>query len=410
MVLLYNGIKWKWEGEENLEEKRLETRLVQSFFDKKERLGSLTTPLYQTSTFIFDSAEQGEARFSGVESGYIYTRLGNPTIEELERKIADLEGGEYGVAFSSGMAAISAVLFSLIKTGDHILVSEGIYGCTFGFLNLLKEKFNVDHNLIKMDDFENVKNQIRENTSVIYIETPINPTMKLVDIEGVANISKQYGIKTVVDNTFCSPYIQRPLQLGADIVVHSATKYIGGHGDVIAGLAVGPKEIMEPLKVSVLKDIGGVLSPFDAWLLLRGLKTLAVRMERHCENAKVIAERLKTHPKIRRVIYPGDESFEQYELAKKQMDHFGGLISFDFNNDEKEVAQRFLNHLKMINVAVSLGDVETLIQHPATMTHSSVPEEERRKMGITNSMIRLSVGLENVEDIWNDLQQALNKL
>lgn len=400
----------KWEREEIMEKKHMETRLVQGFSNKENQAGSLTSPLYQTSTFVFDSSEQGEARFSGVESGYIYSRLGNPTVEELERKIADLEGAEMGVAFSSGMAAVSSVLLSIINSGDHILVSEGIYGCTFGFLNILKEKFKVDFDLIKMDDPENILKSIRENTTVIYIETPINPTMKLVDIEQVAKIAKDKGIKTVVDNTFCSPYLQRPIQLGADIVIHSATKYIGGHGDVIAGLAVGPKDFMEELKMTVLKDVGGVLSPFDAWLLLRGLKTLAIRMDRHCENTKVIAERLKTHPMINRVIYPGDKSFEQYELAKEQMDDFGGLISFDFINDKKEVAQQFMNELKMIHVAVSLGDVETLIQHPATMTHSGVPEEERTKMGITHSMLRLSIGLENVDDIWNDLENALNKL
>ncbi|MDQ0257819.1 methionine-gamma-lyase [Evansella vedderi] len=389
--------------------KDIETRLIHGFFDRQQHFGSLAPPLYQTSTFTFANAEQGEARFAGNESGYIYSRLGNPTVNEFESKIADLEGGEAGLAFSSGMAAVSAILIALVKTGDHILVSEGVYGCTFGFLNIMKDKFNVDYDLINMDNEEPIKGKIKNNTSVIYIETPINPTMKLVDIELVSKIAKERDIFVVVDNTFCSPYLQQPLKLGADIVIHSATKYIGGHGDVIAGLAVGPDNFIQNVKMTTQKDIGGVLSPFDAWLLIRGLKTLAVRMDRHCSNAHYLFEKLKSHSKVTNIVYPGDPEFYNHQLVKRQMKNFGGLISFEVKGG-KQGAQRFMNELQLIQVAVSLGDAETLIQHPATMTHAVVPEEERIKMGITDSLLRLSVGLESEQDIWNDIETALNKI
>lgn len=389
--------------------KNLETQLIHGFFDRKQHHGSLAHPLYQTSTFTFENAEQGEARFAGNESGYIYSRLGNPTVTELEKKIAALEGGDEGLAFSSGMAAVSAVLMALIKSDDHILVSEGVYGCTFGLLNILKDKFKVDFNLVSMSEEATIRENIKPNTKVIYIETPINPTMKLVDIELICKIAKEMDIKVVVDNTFCSPYLQQPLLMGADIVIHSATKYIGGHGDVIAGLAVGPAEFMQEVRMTTQKDIGGILGPFDAWLLLRGLKTLAVRMDRHCDNTKFLFKKLKEHSKVTNIVYPGDEEFSQYPLAKRQMKDFGGLISFEVVGG-KHAAQRFMNELKLIQVAVSLGDAESLIQHPATMTHAVVPEEERAKMGITDSMVRLSVGLENAQDIWSDIETALNRI
>ncbi|UCZ53263.1 methionine gamma-lyase [Bacillus shivajii] len=389
--------------------KSLETRMIHGTYDRSRHYGSLTPPMYQTSTFSFESAEQGEARFVGNESGYIYSRLGNPTVDTLEKKIADLEGGEEGIAFSSGMAAVSAVLLALVKSGDHILVSEGVYGCTFGLLKMMKEKFNVDYDLIRMESEEAILSKIKPNTKALYIETPINPTMKLVDIEMVVNMGKQHNLPVVVDNTFCSPYLQQPLAIGADIVLHSATKYIGGHGDVIAGLVVGKSEFIQEVRMTTQKDIGGVLAPFDAWLLLRGLKTLAIRMDRHCENTEKLFEKLQEHPKVKNIVYPGDPSFHQYDLAKKQMKHFGGLISFEIEGT-KEMAQKLMNELTMIQVAVSLGDAETLIQHPATMTHAVVPEEEREKMGITDQLLRLSVGLECPDDIWEDLEQAINKI
>lgn len=368
--------------------------------------GSLTTPIYQSSTFVFPKAESGGARFAGEESGYVYTRLGNPTLTVLEQKIAALEKAEAALAFSSGMAAVSAVLLGHLKSGDHILCSKGLYGCTFGLLTMLKEQFQIDHSLADMTDESSLLSSIRPNTRIIYIETPINPTMELVDLTMIARVAKAQQITTVVDNTFLSPYLQRPLGLGCDLVLHSATKYIGGHGDVIAGVVAGAKDTIDQLRMTALKDIGGVLSPFDAYLLIRGLKTLGIRMQKHCENAQLVAEFLASHAQVQTVHYPGLPSFPQHELAKRQMDGFGGLISFELKGGIA-AGKRMMNHLQLCKLAVSLGDVETLIQHPASMTHSIVPAEERRKMGITDGLIRLSVGIEDVKDIIADLSQAL---
>ncbi|SDN75017.1 methionine gamma-lyase [Alkalicoccus daliensis] len=387
--------------------KDIETRLIHSFFDRSKHHGSLAAPIYQTSTFVFDSAEQGEARFAGEEEGYVYSRLGNPTVRELEQKLADLEEGEEGIAFASGMGAVSAILMHLLKSGDHVLVSEGVYGCTYGFLELMQDKFKVDYDLFDMQTADAIEKMIRPESRVLYVETPINPTMKLVDLEMVIQTAEKHNLKVVVDNTFCSPYLQQPLTLGADFVVHSATKYISGHGDVIAGAAVGPSEDMQKIRMSVQKDVGAVLGPFDAWLLLRGLKTLSVRMDRHCENARFIFEKLKQHPKVNHIIYPGDPEFSGYKLAEKQMKDFGGLISFEIAGG-KAKAQKFMNALEVVQRAVSLGDAESLIQHPASMTHAVVPAEERKKMGITDALVRLSVGLENKQDIWADIEAALH--
>ncbi|MEK5389434.1 methionine gamma-lyase [Margalitia sp. FSL K6-0131] len=389
------------------DKKRFETEVIHAGYESLDFQGSLVPPLFQTSTFTFPTAEVGEKRFAGETEGYIYSRLGNPTVSVLQERIAALEGGEAALAFSSGMAAVSATLFHLTKTGDHILCSEGIYGCTFGLLQLMEKKFGIGHDLVSFENEEEVRGYIKENTTCIYIETPINPTMKLVDLEMVVRVAQEKNIPVVVDNTFCSPYLQQPLALGCDYVIHSATKYIGGHGDVIAGLVIGSKAEMDKMAMTTLKDIGGVMSPFDAWLLLRGLKTLPVRVDRHCDNARKIAEKLKEHPKVKTLLYPGDESFPQYKLAKKQMRYPGGMISFEVDGTKQDT-QCFLNRCKLIKIAVSLGDSETLIQHPATMTHAVVPEEERLKMGISDTLIRLSVGLEAWEDIWEDLNQALS--
>jgi methionine-gamma-lyase len=388
---------------------RFETEVIHSGYRADEHQDSLVPPLYQTSTFTFASAEQGEKRFAGQEEGFIYSRLGNPTVKILEERMAVLEQGEAGLAFSSGMAAVSAVLVALTKTGDHILCSKGVYGCTFGLLELLKGKYGIEHDFSIMDSTERLEREILPNTACIYIETPINPTMKLVDLEMVARLANEKGIPVVVDNTFCSPYIQTPLTLGCDVVIHSATKYICGHGDVIAGLVIGKKEFIRQVSRTTQKDIGGIISPFDAWLLLRGIKTLPVRMDRHCENAQKLFEFMKSHPKIETVYFPGDPDHRDYPIAKKQMKHSGGLISFTITGT-KESAQQFMNQLQLIKIAVSLGDAETLIQHPATMTHAVVPEEERRKMGIEDTLLRLSVGLEAWEDIQADLEQALEKV
>jgi methionine-gamma-lyase len=387
-------------------EKQFETLVIHHGYDTKEHLGSLSVPIFQTSTFTFDTAEQGETRFAGEEEGYIYSRLANPTVRVLEEKMACLEGGEKALAFGSGMAAVSAVLFALTKANDHIICSQGIYGCTFGLLDLLKQKYNILHDFCSMETEEELVRLIRPETVCIFIETPINPTMKLIDLDMVVKVAKEYGIKVIVDNTFCSPYLQTPIKHGCDVVVHSATKYIGGHGDVVAGIAVGSKELMEEVAKTTQKDIGGIISPFDAWLLLRGLKTLPVRMDRHCANAEKISKRLKEHPLVSKVYYPNDPDNPDYTISQKQMKLGGGLVSFEIKGTKQDV-QRFLNRLQLIKIAVSLGDTETLIQHPATMTHAVVPEEVRKNMGISDQLVRLSVGLEAWGDIWQDLEQAL---
>ncbi|MGZ6539992.1 MAG: methionine gamma-lyase [Bacteroidia bacterium] len=388
---------------------RFETEVIHAGYNSNEFLGSLIPPLYQTSTFTFASAEQGEKRFAGQEDGYIYSRLGNPTVKILEDRMAELEKGERALAFSSGMAAVSAVLVALTKTGDHILCSQGVYGCTFGLMQLLKEKYDIGHDFSLMNSIETLENEILPNTACIYVETPINPTMKLVDLELIARIAKEKGIPVVVDNTFCSPYLQTPLIYGCDIVIHSATKYICGHGDVIAGLVIGKNEFIQKVSRTTQKDIGGIISPFDAWLLIRGLKTLPVRMDRHCENADRLFAFLKDHPKIEHVYFPGDNEHPDYATMQKQMKKPGGLISFSVKGT-KETAQKLINQLGLIKIAVSLGDAETLIQHPTTMTHAVVPKEDRIKMGIEDNLLRLSVGLEAWEDIRTDLEQALEKI
>lgn len=389
--------------------KHFETSAIHTGYSPEELNGSLSTPIFQTATFSFDSAEQGERRFSGEEEGYIYTRLGNPTVRVLEERIAALEGGERGIAFSSGMAAIASVLISLTKAHDHIIATAGVYGGSYSLLSMLKEKYDILTDYSAMESKEEIKSLIRPETACIFIETPINPTMKLIDIQMVAEVAKEYDIPVIVDNTFSTPYLQRPLELGADVVIHSATKYIGGHGDVIAGLVVGKEKFINQLKLSTLKDIGGVLSPFNAWLLLRGMKTLAVRMERHCDNAEKIFTKLKNHNMVANVYYPGDPNSGQSSILKKQMKRGGGMISFEIKGT-KEDAQLFLNNLSVIRLAVSLGDVDSLIEHPATMTHANIPKEEREAMGISDQLIRLSVGLEHWEDIWADLNQALNRM
>ncbi|WP_411954151.1 methionine gamma-lyase [Alkalibacillus sp. S2W] len=388
---------------------RFETDVIHHAYDSKDHYDSLATPIYQTSTYTFANAEQGEARFAGEDQGFIYSRLGNPTVRHLEERIAKLENAESGLAFASGMAAVSATLIALTKANDHILCSRGIYGCTFGLLDIMRDKYNIQSDFSFMESENVVRQMIQDNTAVIYIETPINPTMKMIDLEMIARVAKEYDIPVVVDNTFSSPYLQRPIDSGCDIVLHSATKYIGGHGDVVGGLLVGKEEFISEVAMTTQKDIGGIMAPFDAWLLLRGLKTLPLRMDRHSDNAEKIVDKLKAHPKIKSVYYPFDPDHEHYHIAQKQMKLGAGVISFELEGGKAE-AQAFLNKLSFIKLAVSLGDAESLIQHPGTMTHSVVPEESREHMGITDSLIRMSCGLEAWEDIWEDLNQALEQV
>ncbi|MGE6595282.1 methionine gamma-lyase [Bacillus proteolyticus] len=386
-----------------MKKKHIETALIHHGYESNENKGSLTPPLFQTSTFTFETAQQGEASFAGEDPSYIYSRLGNPTVKLFEERMAVLEGGEEALAFGSGMAAISATLIGFLKAGDHIICSNGLYGCTYGFLEVLEEKFMITHSFCDMETEADIENKIRPNTKLIFVETPINPTMKLIDLEKVIGVAKRNDLLVIVDNTFCSPYLQRPLELGCDAVVHSATKYIGGHGDVVAGVTICKTKALAEKIRPMRKDIGGIMAPFDAWLLLRGLKTLAVRMDRHCDNAEKIVSFLKNHDAVEGVWYP------EGELASRQMKRGGGVISFSVKGG-KEETQAFINDLHFITIAVSLGDTETLIQHPATMTHAAIPAELRQEMGIYDNLIRLSVGLESWEDIVSDLEQALKKI
>ncbi|EEA8677944.1 methionine gamma-lyase [Salmonella enterica subsp. enterica] len=371
--------------------------------------GALSTPIFQTSTFVFDSAEQGAARFALEDSGYIYTRLGNPTTDALEKKLAVLEQGEAALATASGVSAITTTLLTLCQQGDHIISANAIYGCTHAFLSHNITKFGIEVSFVDAANPEAIREAMRPETKVVYIETPANPTLSLVDIETAAAIAHQQGALLVVDNTFMSPYCQQPLRLGADIVVHSVTKYINGHGDVIGGVIIGCQEFINQARFVGVKDItGGCMSPFNAWLTLRGVKTLGIRMERHCNNALKIARFLEEHPGISQVIYPGLPSHPQYELGKRQMSLPGGIISFEITGG-LEAGRRMINSVELCLLAVSLGDTETLIQHPASMTHSPVAPEERLKAGITDGLLRLSVGLEDPDDIIHDLERAIRK-
>ena len=377
----------------------------------KNLYGTLAMPIYQTSTFIFDSAEQGGRRFALEEAGYIYTRLGNPTTTVLENKIAALEEGETAVATSSGMGAISSTLWTVLKAGDHVVTDKTLYGCTFALMCHGLTRFGIEVTFVDTSNLDEVKNAMKENTRVIYLETPANPNLKIVDLEVLSKLAHTNpNTLVIVDNTFATPYMQKPLKLGADIVVHSVTKYINGHGDVIAGLVITNKELADQIRFVGLKDMtGAVLGPQDAYYIIRGMKTFEIRMERHCKNAKKVVEFLNKHPKIERVYYPGLETHPGHEIAKKQMKDFGAMISFELKGGF-EAGKTLLNNLKLCSLAVSLGDTETLIQHPASMTHSPYTKEEREAAGITDGLVRLSVGLENVEDIIEDLKQGLEKI
>ena len=374
--------------------------------------GALTTPIYQTSTFEFDSVEQGGRRFAGQEPGYIYTRLGNPTVTSVEEKVAALEGGEAALGTAAGMGAISSALWSSVVAGDEIVASDTLYGCTFALLNHGMTKFGVSVKFIDMANLEAVKAALSPATKVVYLETPCNPTLKVVDIEEIAKIAHGYNkdIRVIVDNTFASPYLQQPLKLGADTVVHSATKYINGHGDVIAGFVVGKADFIAKVRMFGLKDMtGAVMSPFDAFLIARGLKTLDIRMEKHCANAMKVARFLHDHPAVDKVYYPGLEDFAGYEIAKKQMKLPGGMLSIELKAD-RDTAAAALNRLQLCTVAVSLGDAETLVEHAASMTHSTYTKEELAASGISEGLVRISVGLEDAEDIIADLKSVLDTL
>lgn len=374
----------------------------------KNKLGAVNVPIYQSSTFEFESAEEGARCFNGESDGYIYTRLGNPTIHVLERSVAELEKGFGGIATSSGMGAVSTIYMALLSKGDHIVSSDAVYGPSRGLMEDHFSRFGVESTYVDTSDTENIKKAIKPNTKVLYIETPANPTINISDLKACGEIAKKHGLLMVVDNTFSSPYLQRPIEFGADVVFHSITKFINGHADVVGGIIVVKTEELYKKIRSMMIAMGCNMDPHQAYLVIRGLKTLTLRVERAQQSAMKIAEYLEKHPKVEWIRYPGLKSHPQYELAKKQMDGFGAMISFGLKGG-LEAGKILMNNVKIAILAVSLGGVETLIEHPASMTHSKVSAEDKKKAGISDGLVRYSVGIEDAEDLIADLEQALAK-
>ncbi|MDZ5470896.1 bifunctional cystathionine gamma-lyase/homocysteine desulfhydrase (plasmid) [Bacillus sp. 31A1R] len=372
------------------------TKLIHGGIVGDPTTGAVSTPIYQVSTYKQESV--------GVHSGFEYSRTGNPTRHALEELIKDLEGGEAGFAFGSGMAAITAVMM-LFNSGDHIIMTDDVYGGTYRVMSKVLNRFGIESSFIDTSSLENIEKAIQSNTKALYLETPTNPLLKITDIEEATKIAKKHNLLTIVDNTFSTPYWQTPIDLGADIVLHSATKYIGGHSDVVAGLVVvNSKKLAEDLHF-VQNSTGGVLGPQDSWLLIRGIKTLGVRMEETEANTKAIVEFLQLHPAVEKIYYPGLETHPNHAIAKKQGGGFGGMVSFDVGSQEN--ADKLLSKLKYFTLAESLGAVESLISVPARMTHASIPAERRAELGITDGLVRISVGLEDAEDLIEDLKQGL---
>ncbi|MBF8435482.1 aminotransferase class V-fold PLP-dependent enzyme [Halanaerobiaceae bacterium Z-7014] len=374
-------------------------------FDLKT--GAHNSPIYQTSTYVFDNVDDAIRFNKDQESGYTYTRFRSPSEAELSKKVALLENGEAGISLGSGLGAISTAIMTLVKGGDHIVASDVLYGCTLTLIEEILSDYGVEFTLVDTTDHDAVKAAIQPNTKIVYLETPCNPTLKITDIKRVSEIAHEHGAKVLVDSTFASPYIQNPLDLGADVVIHSATKYLSGHGNVVAGVVVGSKEFIRKVRMPHLQTLGAVISPFDAWVVMQGMKTLELRMERHCENGMKVAEYLNDHPAVEKVYYPGLPEHPQHELAKKQMNGFGGMISFDLKGGF-EAGKALMNSVDMISIATSLGNVDTLIQHSPSMSHFDMTPEERAAVGINEGQVRLSVGVENVEDIISDLDSALD--
>jgi len=375
----------------------------------EDQFGSATVPIYQTSTFKFKNAQHGADCFSGVSDGYIYTRIANPTIRALEKNIAELENGYDGIATSSGMSAVTSIYMALLDAGSHIISTASVYGPARGVLEQDFSRFGVEATFVNTSNLDEIISSIKPNTKVLYIETPSNPTMELTDIKECAEIAKKHNLVLVVDNTFSTPYLQKPLDLGADVVFHSVTKFINGHADIVGGIIITKEaDLYKKIRHSMVY-MGCNMDPHQAYLVLRGVKTLSLRVERNQENAMKVARFLETHPKIDWIKYPGLESHPQFELAKKQMSGFGSMISFGVKGGF-ESGKKLMDNVHLATLAVSLGGVETLIQHPASMTHAAVSKAEKLKAGITDDLVRFSVGIEDIDDIIDDLKQALEKV
>jgi methionine-gamma-lyase len=385
-----------------------ETKCVHSGIDEYE-YGSVVPPIYQTSTFKFKSAQHGASLFAGEEKGYIYTRMLNPTVQAMEDAIAELEGGHKALGCGSGMAAVHTIFATLTQAGDHVVCSSSVYGPTTTLLNTIMRKFGVETTFVDTSNLDEVKNAIKSNTKVVYVETPGNPTLCISDLSEISKIAHKAKATVVVDNTFMSPALQNPIALGVDVVMHSLTKFLNGHADVVGGIIVVKDEQTYQHFRKTLNQVGGVIDPFNSFLVHRGLKTLALRMEKHSENAKKIAEWLESHPLVESIRYPGLKSHPNYSIGLKQHKGPGGMITMELKGG-LEAGRLMMNSVKLFQLAVSLGGVESLIQHPASMTHFSMGKEARLAGGITDGLVRISVGIENVNDLISDLEQALKKV
>lgn len=370
--------------------------------------GSHVSPLYQTSTFVLPDFDTAVHLNQNIDEGFVYSRFGSPTVHELEKKIAYLEGAEDALGLASGLGAISTAVMSLVKSGDHMIFGDVIYGCSFALFTKILPDFGVDYTIVDTTDPAKIEAALKPNTTVVYVETPANPTLKISDISAISQIVNAHPkAKLVVDSTFASPYLQNPLALGADVVVHSATKYLNGHGTVTAGVVASSKEIIDRMRMPFLQCFGAVMDPFAAWQLMQGMKTLAIRMERHCENAMKVAEFLDQHPKVSKVYYPGLPTHPTHEIAKKQMRGFGGMMSVDIVGGTDAV-RTVMNNVKVFSLATSLGNVDSLIQHSPSMSHFDMTQEEREAVSIFEGQVRLSVGIEDADDLIEDLSQALD--
>ena len=368
--------------------------------------GAVDTPIYQSTTFAAEDSDDMAALYSGEKPGYMYTRYGNPTVHALEEKVAALEAGEAAQAFATGMAAVSSSILGCVKGGDHVVAARSLYGATYNFLNRKLPAMGASTTFVQSTRAEDFEKAIQPNTRLIYFESPSNPILEILDIAALAAIARAHGITSMMDNTFASPALQQPLKLGIAVVVHSATKYLCGHGDAMGGITIGGKDFIEHLNHDVLRDFGGVMSPFTAWLMLRGIRTLHLRMPAHCSNAQRVAEFLFQHPQVERVYYPGLVNHPGHDLARRQMKAFGAVMSFEVKGGYED-GKRVMDGVKIFLRAASLGDTRSLIVHPASTSHRAVPREQREAIGITDGLVRLSVGIEAVEDLIQDLDQAL---
>jgi methionine-gamma-lyase len=385
------------------------TKVVRAGEDTNKHEGALSVPIYNASTYAFADADEGRKIHNYEKEGYFYGRLGNPTQEALEKAVTQLENGTKGIAFASGMAAISAAVLSLVKTGEHMIALSSMYSTSAAFFRQITEDLGIDVTFVDATDSANYKNAIRPETRLIWIESPSNPRLNITDISAVAEIAGEKDILTIADNTFATPFNQNPLDLGVDLVIHSATKYLGGHSDLTAGVLVGKSAgLVDQVYKKGVKLLGGGIAPQVAWLVLRGIKTLALRMQQHNDNAYAIADMLRSHPQVKEVFYPGLKSHKNHEIAERQMRGFGGMVSFDVGGMEE--GKRLINNTKLCSIATSLGGIETIFQHSASMTHATLSKEAREKAGISDGLIRLSVGIEDKKDLIRDLEQALEKI